>query len=346
MNRFALRLLLCVAQYQGGRALVFPAERVLRTAPRLGPHGSASSSCAHRRIRSDATCRIDLADEVQLDVDAAEADETDRPGVAPWLAAGLPVLALCCAIAAICALDRVVMSVAILPMGEQYGYSDSTRGLVASAFSFGYFLGLGPAGLASSATSPKAVLGAGLVVWSIAQLATPAAADLGIEPLLAARACMGLGEAAAIPSLQVIAANFVPASARSKFWGVVTACLSLGTIAAYAVTPPLVSDYGWPSAFSVYGAAGLAIALLWAVFGADAPSGKSVASNGPAPAAIGAEEGGEVPWREMVSSRPVWALCAAHASSNFFLYFALSWLPTYFACARPRGPVRAGLAAR
>eukprot|EP00965_Chrysotila_dentata_P247654 6207874-Pleurochrysis_carterae.AAC.3 len=39
----------------------------------------------------------------------------------------------------------------------------------------------------------------------------------------------------------------------------------------------------------------------------------------------------EVPWSDMAVSRPVWALAAAHSASNFFLYFALSWLPTYFA---------------
>ena len=38
----------------------------------------------------------------------------------------------------------------------------------------------------------------------------------------------------------------------------------------------------------------------------------------------------EVPWREIATSRPVWALTAAHSASNFFGYFALSWLPTYF----------------
>ena len=49
-----------------------------------------------------------------------------------------------------CALDRVVMSVAILPMTEQYGYSDSTKGAIAAGFSVGYCLGLLPTGLADS----------------------------------------------------------------------------------------------------------------------------------------------------------------------------------------------------
>ena len=68
-----------------------------------------------------------------------------------------PILVLCCAIAAVCALDRVVMSIAILPMGVEYTYSDSTKGAIAAFFSLGYMVGLVPSGIASATTSPKKV---------------------------------------------------------------------------------------------------------------------------------------------------------------------------------------------
>ena len=47
---------------------------------------------------------------------------------------------------AICALDRVLISIAILPMSEQFGYTDSTKGAIAAAFSVGYCVGLLPTG--------------------------------------------------------------------------------------------------------------------------------------------------------------------------------------------------------
>ena len=46
----------------------------------------------------------------------------------------VPALAICCAIAAICALDRVVMSVAIIPMAAELGFADATKGLIAASF--------------------------------------------------------------------------------------------------------------------------------------------------------------------------------------------------------------------
>ena len=60
--------------------------------------------------------------------EAARVEEIAQPD--------LPVgtLALCCLIASVCSLDRVVMSIAILPMGAELGYSDATKGAIAAAF--------------------------------------------------------------------------------------------------------------------------------------------------------------------------------------------------------------------
>lgn len=40
------------------------------------------------------------------------------------------MMGLCFLVAIVCALDRVAMSVAIVSMGDVYGYSDTTKGLV------------------------------------------------------------------------------------------------------------------------------------------------------------------------------------------------------------------------
>lgn len=48
------------------------------------------------------------------------------------------VVALCAAVSLICSIDRASISVAIVPMGEQYGWSDSAKGAISSAFFAGY----------------------------------------------------------------------------------------------------------------------------------------------------------------------------------------------------------------
>ena len=53
-----------------------------------------------------------------------------KPDEATIEASSLLVLGLCCLIGSVCALDRVMISIAILPMSAEYGYTDSTKGPV------------------------------------------------------------------------------------------------------------------------------------------------------------------------------------------------------------------------
>jgi len=288
---------------------------------------------------------------------------------------GYVVLGLCCAIATISSLDRVMMSVAILPMSAELLYSDTTKGLIAAAFTTGYFLFFVPAGVVAATFSPSATLSVGLVIWSLAQVATPTAAYLGLAPLLACRAVMGVGESCTFPSIQAIAARWVPEQYRSRFWGLLTACFNLGTLAAYTASPALIESYGWPASFVVFGAAGLALTALWAAVGRDAPatpdlcvpeecpvddddeqedcreiegvvstaamttttvlqqpaSSEDGGGDGDgAAAATALERARALPWGEIASSPAVWGMTSASIASNYFLYFAIAWLPTYF----------------
>jgi MFS family permease len=99
---------------------------------------------------------------------------------------------------------------------------------------------------------------------------------MGIGPLLGARVAMGIGEASCLPSLQTIAAKNVPKQLRSRFWGLLTASLSVGTIGAYSISGPLIDAYGWPTVFFVAGGAGGALAVRGAA-AAPPPSALSLA---------------------------------------------------------------------
>ena len=265
------------------------------------------------------------------------------------------MLGLVCAIAMISSLDRVMMSVAILPMSVEMMYSDTTKGLIAAAFTTGYFLFFVPAGVVAATYSPSITLTVGLIVWSIAQAATPTAAYLGLAPLLACRAVMGVGESCTFPSIQAIAARWVPPEYRSRFWGVLTGFFNVGTIAAYAFSPALIENFGWSTSFVVYGVAGIVLTAIWAVLGSDAPATPDLcfpdecplpdadatlvpplAADATADSESEASELGAIeraralPWGEIATSKVIWAMTAAAIASNYFLYFAIAWLPTYF----------------
>jgi Major Facilitator Superfamily len=119
------------------------------------------------------------------------------------------ILGLLWTIALLSALDRVAMSVALVPMSLEFEMSDTMKGSISSLFSVGYGLAIIPAGLLVAQLSPKLVLAGGIALWSLATIATPDSANLltltvgsTMAPLLLARACVGAGESLVLPAIQ------------------------------------------------------------------------------------------------------------------------------------------------
>lgn len=65
------------------------------------------------------------------------------------------------------------MSVAILPMAQDFGWSPSVSGIVQSSFFYGYMLCQLPGGYLSSKIGGRKVLPAGVALWSLATAGVP-----------------------------------------------------------------------------------------------------------------------------------------------------------------------------
>ena len=83
------------------------------------------------------------------------------------------VIALTVAAVFICYIDRVVISLAIIPMSEGMGWSETQRGFILSSFYIGYILTQIIGGMLSDKFGAKIVLGVGLIVWSLFTFITP-----------------------------------------------------------------------------------------------------------------------------------------------------------------------------
>ena len=264
--------------------------------------------------------------------------------IPPLGSKGYTMLALLFLVTSLCALDRVAMSVAILPMGSEFQYSESTRGLISSIFSLGYMVGLVPSGLLGTFSSPKKILSYGVLLWSLAQIATPFAAYVSIPVLLCSRFIMGVAEAVAIPTVQTFIARWVPAGQRSIALGAVLAGLQIGNVCAYLASPAVLDSFNWSGLFEIYGAVGFLWLALWIPLAQDNPSSIEMVSvvedtkNKPAQLPIRNSELmtsakqmiESVPWGEICSSKEVRAIAVAHSVQNFGLYINLAWLPSYF----------------
>lgn len=73
----------------------------------------------------------------------------------------------------LCNMDKVNMSVAIIPMAQDFGWSPTVAGLVQSSFFYGYLLSQIPSGYITSRLGGRIILPAGVTVWSAATAAVP-----------------------------------------------------------------------------------------------------------------------------------------------------------------------------
>ena len=65
------------------------------------------------------------------------------------------------------------MSVAIIPMAQNFGWSPSISGLVQSSFFWGYMASQVPGGYLASSMGGRRVLPTGVGIWSLATVALP-----------------------------------------------------------------------------------------------------------------------------------------------------------------------------
>ena len=163
----------------------------------------------------------------------------------------------------ICYIDRVNISVAIIPMSAELGWSATTQGTVLSSFFVGYLLTQIVGGRLADRFGGKAVLAGGVLLWSLFTLLTPPAAALGFSMLLIARVGMGLGEGVNFPAIYTLHARWIPIDERARAMALNNSGIPLGTVFALIVTPIVVAELGWHWAFYLFGTVGFVWLLAW-----------------------------------------------------------------------------------
>ncbi|GAB5036511.1 anion transporter chloroplastic-like [Nannochloropsis oceanica] len=112
-------------------------SKSVRLLPRKPSPLSPSSSASSSRLYASSLQSPD--DQQKRGEQGGEGDEGIPPDA--WRILALSFLCMI-----ICSLDRVAMSVAILPMSLEFGYSETTKGAISSTFSLGYMASMLPAG--------------------------------------------------------------------------------------------------------------------------------------------------------------------------------------------------------
>ena len=233
----------------------------------------------------------------------------------------------------ICYIDRVNISVAIIPMQEQFGWSGSQVGFIFSSFYIGYMLTMALGGYLSDKFGGKLVLGYGVVLWSIFTILTPLAAHNGFFALFIMRVLMGIGEGVTFPAWQSLYARWIPFKERTRAIAFTNSGISIGTIIGYIGTQMIIIALGWEWAFYIFGIVGLVWFIFWNRNVSSYPVDHKkisfeeleyIRENAPS-----SEPAKKIPLKDLLLNKPFLAIVAATFANNWSLFVFLSFLPKF-----------------
>ena len=241
------------------------------------------------------------------------------------------VLALMFALTVITYLDRVCISATATVMSEELGLTKTHMGQVFTAFIVGYVLFEIPGGWLADRFGARALLTRIVIWWSVFTALTGTAWNY--SSLLLIRFLFGCGEAGAFPGSASAISRWFPASERGRAQAAVMVGSRLGGGLAPALVIAMMGAVGWRPVYWIFAVLGLLWALVWTSWYRNSPEEHP---------AVGPQElreiqsgrqtltdSSHVPWKAILKSRNVWALCGMYSGYTFGLYFYLTWLPTY-----------------
>jgi MFS family permease len=253
-------------------------------------------------------------------------------------------------------LDRICISAAAPFMMEDLGLTVLQMSAVFSAFTLAYSLFEIPSGWLGDTRGPRRVLTRIVVWWSAFTILTGAAG--GVSSLLAIRFLFGAGEAGAFPNMARAFSRWFPRRERGAANGVLFFGSRIGGMLSAPIALLLIHRWGWRTSFALFGMLGIVWAIAWYAWFRDDPrehpavSGEELAwieQDTPAVRSVRlqadlrsvrlqadlrsvrlqADKDPATPWRSLLASRNLYAICAMYFAFGYGLYFYFTWLPTF-----------------
>jgi sugar phosphate permease len=246
-------------------------------------------------------------------------------------------------------MDRGTLAVANPMIRAELGLSLGQMGLLLSAFLWIYAVCQLPIGGLVDRIGPRRLLGIGLVVWSLAQMAGGLASSFGF--FIVARAVLGIGEAPQFPSAARVVSNWFPLRSRGTPTGIYNAASPLGSALAPLCLSFVVVSFNWRWAFIATGMLGLVVAVIWFALYRD-PDKSQMTEAERRYLDEGSQSAGEVPskltfaeWRGLFSYATTWGMLIGFFGSVYLNWVYLTWLPGYLTIERHMSLIHTGFAA-
>jgi len=213
--------------------------------------------------------------------------------------------------------DRINLSAALPAIRMSFPLSAEAAGILLSAFFWAYTLLQTPAGWLVDRFGLKWPYAAALFVWSVVSAATALVSSL--HALIVIRIVLGAGEAIVAPaSIRYIRENFAEHE-RGLPIGIYFSGTKYGPAIGAPIATYLVLAYGWRWMFVLNGALGFLWLVPWLLLARDDRRSSPLL-----------EKGASVSGGALLGAPFMWGTCIATFCYMYFVYFCMTWMPTYF----------------
>ena len=227
-------------------------------------------------------------------------------------------------------IDRGNLSLAVVPIMRQFGYSAPTMGTLLSCFFWTYALFQIPSGILIDRYGIRRAYAGTFLLWSLASAGM--GFSRGLAGFLTARLVLGTAESVGpLASVSYIRRNFT-----QKEQGFPTAVYLAGQTVGPAVGAllgtHLLVALGWRGLFISTGLGAVVWLVPWLMFApADpgvkiAPESKALASG----------------WPQAFAKPAAWAMTAFVFFSAYYMYFVLTWVPAYLTLVQKFSTIEMG----
>jgi MFS family permease len=212
--------------------------------------------------------------------------------------------------------DRGTLATAAPLLEDDLHFSPAQMGILLSAFFWTYTPTQLAVGWAVERFGARWLLAGGVALWSLATLTTGFVGTF--TQLLLLRLLLGFGESVVFPCSSSLLARNVAIGERGRSNAAIAVGIALGPAIGTFLGGIMMANGNWRIVFIAFGLASLLWVLPWLTLTTSAESG-------PAP-----KQGAAAPgWGYILGHRSAWGAAIGHFSSNYALYFVLSWLPAY-----------------
>ncbi len=244
-------------------------------------------------------------------------------------------------------LDRMVVSVALPFIGEEYQLDAASQGIILSAFFAGYALFQIPGGMLADKFGPKRVMAFAIAWWSVFTCLTGMVFSYPI--LLICRFVFGVGEGCFPGSSWKTIATYFPSRERATATAIQASVNTLGPAIASLVAAGIIATFGWRTVFIGLGIPGVLISLIIYLYIKDDPhqhpriTAEELSELDSGAIDTSAKPRESIQFKQFLKMRILWQMVIIWFLFDITFWGFVSWLPSYLMKIRGFSVIKTGI---